>query len=144
MPGNLSAAVPTTVLPNSLSTAFTLNSIYPMLTTSYNDGTVERSIIQDGVNPPRRLRTWMLSKRLTTTQLSTLLSFFEARLGGTQPFYFYDPFEVIPGAAVGSNYDGSGASSQGRATVVFRSKSWSHTTVLGRHDVNGLELVEVA
>jgi hypothetical protein len=146
MPYNLkpAAVAPGTVLPKSLSTSFTETRVYPMLTTMYNDGTFERSLIQDGVNPPRALRTWALAKRLTTAQLTTLLNFWESQTdGGSNPFYFYDPFDILPGNHVGSNYDATGNNTQGRVTCFFRG-DWSQQTLLGRHVVGNLTLVEVA
>jgi hypothetical protein len=146
MPYNLTPAsvAPGTVLPKSLSTSFVETHIYPLLSVTYNDGTFERSLIQDGVNPPRWLRTWILSKRLTTSQLSTLLNFWEINAkGGLNPFYFYDPFDVLPGQHIGSNYDPTGDNQQGRVICFFRG-DWAQRTELGRHIIPGLTLVEVA
>jgi hypothetical protein len=146
MPYNLTAAsvVPGTVLPKSLNTSFAESRAYPLLTTMYNDGTFERSIIQDGVNPPRALRMWVLTKRLTTAQLTTLLNFWETQAqGGLNPFYYYDPLDVNPGQHVGSNYDPAGNNTQGRVIVFFRG-DWSQRTELGRHTGPTLTLVEVA
>lgn len=146
MPYNLQPAqvVQGTVMPQSLSTSFVMTAIYPILSISYNDGTFERSIIQDGVNPPRALHTWVLAKRLTTTQLNTLLSFWENQTqGGLNPFYFYDPIDVLPGQHIGSNYDPLGGNMQGRVTCFFRG-NWGQNTGLGRSTVPSLNLVEVA
>jgi hypothetical protein len=158
MPYNLQAAsvASGTVLPKSLSTSFVETRAYPLLTMMYNDGTFERSLIQDGVNPPRALRIWVLAKRLTTAQLSTLQDFWANHaVGGLHPFYFYDPFDVLPGHHMGSNFDPSGDSQQGRATCFFRG-DWSQQTPVGgiginndparsgRHVVGNLTLVEVA
>jgi hypothetical protein len=132
------------VLPQSLSTSFVETYAYPMLTMFYNDGTFERSLITDGVNPIVALRTWLLAKRLTTAQLNSLLNFWEVTVqGGLQPFYFYDPFDVPPGARIGSNYDSTGVNAQGRVTVFFRG-DWGHRTELGRHVVPSLTMIEVA
>jgi len=49
----------------------------------------------------------------------------------------------IPGHQIGSNYDATGISTQGRYTVFFRG-SWSQSLTLGRTNVPGLTLVEVA
>ena len=146
MPANLQAAVvaPGTVLPQSLSTSFTETRVFPLLSVVYNDGTLERSLIQDGVNPPRALRTWVMSKRLTTAQLTDLDTFWQTdTLGGLNPFYFYDPFGVLPGEHPGSNYDATGDNTQGRVTVFFRG-DWAQRTELGRHVIPNLTIVEVA
>ena len=115
MPGNLSTSgvsPASTVFPLSLSTAYTEANVFPLLTTSYHDGTQERSLIRDGVNSPRSARTWTLSKRLTTAQLATLRTFWETCQGGLLPFYFYDPYDVVSWP-VGGNYDATGLSTQG-------------------------------
>ena len=146
MPYNLTPATvtPGTVLPQSLSTSFVETHIYPLLSIAYNDGTIERSLIQDGVNPPQALRTWVQAKRLTTAQLTALLNFWETQtLGGLNPFYFYDPFGVLPGQQIGSNFDPTGDNTQGRAVCFFRG-GWGQRTELGRHVVPSLTLVEVA
>lgn len=145
MPGALSAAVvspSSTVLPQSLCTAFVRTENYPLLLTEYHDGTRERSLITDTLNAPRSARTWKLSQRLTTAQLTTLRTFWETTvMGGWLPAYFYDPFDAS--GAIGSNYDATGVSVTGRATVFFRGK-WEEQTALGRSSIPELLLVEVA
>jgi hypothetical protein len=132
------------VLPQSLNTSFVETHIYPLLSISYNDGTFERSLIVDGVNPARALRTWVLAKRLTTAQLTALRNFWENTTeGGLHPFYFYDPFGVVLPAHIGSNFDATGSNQQGRATCFFRG-DWAQRTELGRHVAPNLMLVEVA
>jgi hypothetical protein len=146
MPANLLPAtiISGTVLPQSLSTSFVETHVYPLLSVSYNDGTFERSLIQDGVNPPRALRTWTLAKRLTTAQLTTLWNFWQNQAaGGLNPFYFYDPFGVLPGMKIGSNFDAAGNNTQGRVVCFFRG-NWAQRTELGRHTGPNLTLVEVA
>jgi hypothetical protein len=138
MPGTLALALvsPTaTVFPSSLSTSFTeIVGPYPMLIDQYHDGSSDRSLIDDGVNDPRPIRVWTLTKRLTTTQLSTLRSFWETTTqAGLKPFYAY------PWPAVN---DPTGVATTGRVTCFFRG-SWSETVGLGRTDVGQLQLVEV-
>lgn len=148
MPGNLAASVvsPTnTVFPSSLSTSFALTAEYPLLVApTYHDGTVERSLITDGVNPARAARVWSINKRLTTAQLATLLTFWETVEGGYKPFSFYDPYQPAIGQKIGSNYDATGVSTQGRVKCFFRGANWNQTTTLGRHTVDNLVLVETA
>jgi hypothetical protein len=132
------------VLPQSLSTSFVMTAIYPVLSIAYNDGTFERSLIQDFVNAPRALRTWILTKRLSTAQLTALQNFwYNQALGGLNPFYFYDPFGVLPGQKIGSNFDATGDNTQGRVVCFFRG-DWAQRTELGRHVVPSLTLVESA
>lgn len=113
-----------------------------MLSNEYHDGTNERGLIQDGVNTPATLRVWKQSKRLTAAQVATLRTFFEGQNGGLTPFYFYNPFEPAAGDSVGSNYDATGVSTQGRHTCVFRG-NWSETTDISRTNLS-LELAEIA
>ena len=145
MPLNLlpAAVASGAVLPQSLSTSFVAGRVFPLLSVFYNDGTFERSLIQDGVNPPRALRTWALAKRLTTAQLTTLANFWVTQEGGLNPFYFYDPFDVLPGAQIGSNFDATGDNRQGRVICFFHG-DWAQRSELGRHTGPNLTLVEVA
>jgi hypothetical protein len=138
MPGNLQSASPNGVMPASLSTAFTESREYAQLQNQYRDGTIQRSQLAQTSR-----RTFMLSKRLSATDLSTLSGFWAARKGGLMPFAFYNPFDVASGQQIGSNYDPTGNSTQGRVTVVFRG-AWAQATDLARSNVQGLELVEVA
>ena len=142
MPGNLASSSPSGVLPQSLSTAFAETRLYPLLSNQYHDGTSERVIIQDGVNAPSSLRTWRQSKRLTSAALITLRNFFESKAGGL-PFYFYNPYEPQVGHAIGSNYDATGVSTQGRHPVYFLTQEWQETTDIGR-TVTNIEMREIA
>jgi len=142
MPGNLAAAGPVGVLPKSLCTAFVETHVFPMLVQRYHDGWIERSLIEDGINPPTPIRTWHLARKLNETEAAALLAFFEGRLGGLVPFYFYDPYGALPGAPIGSNWDSTGTVPEGRHIVVFRG-DWSSVTDISRSEVS-LELMEVA
>jgi len=138
MPGNLQQAAPNGVMPLSLCTAFTELREYAQLQNQYHDGAVQRSQLAQTSR-----RTFRLSKRLSASQLSALFSFWVSQSGGLTPFAFYNPFDVAAGQQIGSNYDSTGNSTQGRVTVVFRG-NWAQTTDLGRSNVQGLELIEVA
>lgn len=143
MPGNLQAASPSGVMPQNLCTAFTEQRQFPLLSTPpYHDGTIERSLIQDGVNLPASLRSWKLTERLTATDLQTLKTFFEGQDGGLTPFYFYNPMEPDSGQPIGSNYDPTGVSTIGRHACVFRG-NWSETVSLSLTDTP-LEIEEIA
>jgi hypothetical protein len=125
-------------MPASLSTAFTESREYAQLQNQYRDGTIQRSQLSQTSR-----RTFRLSKRLSAAVLSALYSFWVSQKGGLTPFAFYNPFEVTSGQQIGSNYDPTGNSTQGRVTVVFRGP-WAQATDLARSNVQGLELVEVA
>ena len=139
MPGNLIQATPSGVLPASLCTAFTELRQYEQLQSAYHDGTIQRSQLAQTSR-----RTFQLSKRLSAALLATLYAFWQAQNGGLTSFAFYNPFEPASGQPVGSNYDATGASTQGRYTVVFRGGTWSQATDVCRTSVQGLQLVEVA
>lgn len=145
MPGNLaiaSVSPASTVFPLSLSASYTEVQHFPVLVVQYHDGTIEDSLIEDGVNSPRPERSWRLSKRLTPADHATLLAFWENTVfGGLKPFYFYDPFDPAPGQPIGSNYDPNGISTQGRVTVRFVG-NWSQSAGLTLVDIPDLMLVE--
>lgn len=138
---NLQAAVPVGVLPQTLSTAFTMSEIFPMLDNSYHDGTPEVFAITDTVNTPRPIHTWTLSKRLKSVDLEALKTFFEAHQGGVIPFYFYDPF--TEGEAIGSTYDPTGSNGTGRHTVKFLNTEWSQSITIGLTN-SSISFMEVA
>ena len=125
-------------MPASLCTAFTESREYVQLQNQYHDGAIQRSQL---VQTSRR--TFRLSKRLSASLLSALYSFWVSKNAGLTPFAFYNPFDVGSGQQIGSNYDPTGNSTQGRVTVVFRG-NWSQGTDLARSSVQMLELVEVA
>jgi hypothetical protein len=80
---------------------------------------------------------------LSALVLSALYSFWVSQKGGLTPFAFYNPFEVTSGQQIGSNYDPTGNSTQGRLTVVFRG-NWAEATDLARSNAHALEMVETA
>jgi hypothetical protein len=138
MPGNLLPAAPNGVMPASLCTAFSEVREYAQLQNQYHDGTIHRSQLAQTSR-----RTFRLSKRLGTVMLAALYNFWVSQNGGLAPFAFYDPFDVVAGRQIGSNYDPTGNNTQGRVTVVFRG-NWAQSTELARSNVQALELVEVA
>ena len=139
MPGNLQNAAPSGVIPASLCTAFTELREYVQLQNQYRDGTIQRSQLAQTSR-----RTFRANKRLSASALATLYSFLAAHNGGLTPFLFYNPFDVLAGQQIGSNYDPTGNNTQGRVTVVFRNNAWAQSTDLCRTNVQGLEMVEVA
>ena len=136
--GNVANAVPSGVMPASLCTAFTEMREYAALQNEYHDGTLERGLLAQTSR-----RTFKLTKRLSATDLATLKSFWDQKDGGMVPFFFYNPFDVASGQQIGSNWDSTGNSTQGRVTVVFRG-NWSQSTGLARTDIPQIELAEVA
>ena len=130
--------MPNGVMPASLCTAFTELREYAQLQNQFHDGTVQRSQLVQTCR-----RTYRLSKRLNASMLAALYDFLVSQNGGLTPFLFYDPFDVLAGAEIGSNYDPTGNNTQGRVMVVFRG-TWAQATDIARSNVQGLELVEVA
>jgi|SRR5271157_177274 len=125
-------------MPASLCTAFTELREYAQLRNQYHDGTIQRSQLAQTSR-----RTFRLSKRLSASLLAALYNFWVSQNGGLTAFAFYNPFDVAAGQQIGSNYDPTGNSTQGRVTVVFRG-NWAQSTDQARSDVQGLQLVEVA
>lgn len=119
-----------------LYTALQETRIYPMLSQVYHDGTIERSLITDTVNTPVSLRSWSGSARLLPGAISTVQAFYVATQGGNKAFYWYSPIEVLPGHAIGSNYDSTGVSSQGRHTVRFTNQTWNQQVDLARTNIS--------
>jgi hypothetical protein len=138
MPANISAAVPSGVMPFALCTAFSESREYAQLQNQYRDGTIQRSQLAQTSR-----RTFRPNWRLDATLLASLYSFLTAQNYGATPFLFYNPFDVVAGQQIGSNYDASGNNTQGRVTVVVRG-NWSQATDVCRSNVQGLQLVEVA
>jgi hypothetical protein len=133
MPGSVLNAAPATVLPQSLCRTFVHERAYPLIENEYKNGESQRSVL--ATNSRRR---WRLAKRLTPAALQTLRTFFDARNGPTEPFYFYDPYDTNPRFS----YDPTGAVTVGRYTVRFNG-DWSQSTGLSRAEVE-ITLVEVA
>jgi phage-related protein len=133
MPGSIQNAAPATVLPQSLSSAFTRAQEYPVIENEYRNGESQRSV---QVNNSRK--RWRLAKRLPPTPLQTLRDFYEARTGPAEPFYFYNPYETNPKFS----WDPTGVAPTGRYTVRFDGE-WSQTVGPARSDVS-IELIELA
>jgi len=91
MPDSVQNAAPVAVMPNSLFRSFSHSREYPVLVNEYRNGESQRSLLA-GTSRKR----WQLSKRLTPSQLATLRSFYDARNGPQEAFYFYDPYSTSP------------------------------------------------
>lgn len=133
MPGSVLNADPVTVLPLSLSSAFTEVREYIVPENTYAQGESQRS-----VEPTESRRRFRLGKRLTPSQISTLRTFYEARGGGLEPFYFYHPYETSPKFS----HDPTGVETVGRYVVRFEG-AWEQSTGPVKSDVS-IELVELA
>ena len=125
-------------MPFALCTAFTESREYAQLQNDYHDGTIQRAQLAQSSR-----RTFRPNMRLNAMQLATLYAFLTTQNFGMTPFLFYNPFEVLAGQQIGSNYDATGANTQGRITVVARG-NWAQMSDPCRTNVQGLQLVEVA
>jgi phage-related protein len=121
------------VLPQSLCRAFARSQEYPVAENEYRNGETQRSAA--ATNSRKR---WRLVKRLTSDRLQQLRTFYAARKGPTEPFYFYDPYETNPKFS----WDPTGVAIAGRYTVRFDC-GWEQSCGLGRSDVT-IELLELA
>jgi len=133
MPGSVENAAPSSVLPQSLCRAFMHERAYPLIENEYKNGESQRSVL--ATNSRKR---WRLTKRLTPAALQTLRTFYDARNGATEPFFFYDPYDTNPKFS----HDPTGQVTTGRYTVRFNS-DWQQSSGPGRSDVE-IELLELA
>lgn len=106
MPGIVTQAVATTVLPYALASEFVECRTWPV---------VENGPLPDGsyvkyLQGAADRREWKLTRRLTGALYVSLLAFWEARKGSHQAFYFY-PTQ--------SQHDATGVSATGRFLVRF-------------------------
>lgn len=131
MPGSMSNADPSTVLPWSLCKAFGHSREYVVIENEYVNGESQRHKL---VETSRK--SWRLSKRLTPGQLQTLRSFYDARKGPHQAFYFYDPTETIP------KFTKTPSGTIGRYIVRFAG-AWEQTIGIGRADAE-ISLIQLA
>jgi len=120
MPGSVQNAAPVAVLPVTLSRAFVHEREYAVLDNEYRNGESQRSMLASTSR-----KRWKLAKRLTPSQIAELRSFYEARKGATEAFFFYDPYDTA----------------HGRYAVRFDS-SWEQTASPGRIDTE-IALIEV-
>ena len=128
MPGSVSNAAPSTVFPLSLCKSFSHSRQYPINANDYRNGESQRGRLADTSR-----KQWHITKRLSTTDLATLRTFYNDRKGPKEAFYFYDP----PGY-----YDPTGVATTGRYIVRFDS-GWNQASFMGRMETE-LSLVELA
>ena len=120
MPGNVQNAVASTVMPWTLCKSFMREQTWPAAQNEYADG--RRQIRKLAGNSRKR---WTLSQRLTAAQLATLRTFYLARKGALEAFYFYDVWETSPRFT----WDAGGAATDGRYKVRFDGEFSSEWTM---------------
>lgn len=107
MPGDVSQAVATTVLPYSLASSYVECRTWPV---------IENGPLPDGsylkhLQGAADRREWQLERKPTGAQYNSLLAFWSARKGSHQAFYFYP---------VQAQHDATGVSATGRFLVRFQ------------------------
>lgn len=132
MPGSIVNAEPSAVMPWSLCKAFVHSREFPAIENEYRGGESQRSRLADTSR-----KSWRLAKRLTSADLAALRSFFAARSGPHEPFFFYDPWETSPKFS----YDPEGEATAGRYTVRFEG-GWSQACSLSRKEAS-IALIEL-
>jgi hypothetical protein len=120
--GSVANAAPVAVMPFGLCTAFSESLEVAMLGVEYRDGTLERQRLADTSR-----RTFKLTQKLTGAAATALKTFWDARRGSLEPFYFYHLKE--------GTYDASGALTVGRYTVRFAS-DWSESWGMARAELS--------
>jgi len=133
MPGNVSAASPSTVLPQILCRAFARADEWAIEGNEYRDGTSQRTAL---VATGRR--RWRLAARLSPAAKAVLKTFYDACYGPGQAFYFYDPYETDPLFSYDPTYQ-----KQDGLYVVRFDCPWNQTADINRLNVE-LQLVEVS
>ena len=111
MPGNVTSASPSLVLPRSLCSSFA-----EVLEFSANMSVYKSAEYQAGLNVDNPRRAWKMARRLQPSASDALLAFYLLVGGAASPFWFYDPFA---GSPIGSNWDASGALTTGRFAARF-------------------------
>jgi hypothetical protein len=132
MPGLVASAAATEVMPATVSVAFERRQEFPLRSNTYVDGVFQASV-QGTVSRKR----WSLSKRLGYTALQILRTFYDARRGKTEAFFFYDPYETSPKFTA----DPTGVATTGRYKARF-DMDWAQVTNAVRSDVD-VTLIEV-
>lgn len=106
MPGIVTQAVASTVMPYALCSAFTESWSWPVRANGpFADGSLVTS-----VQAANSRRAWAVQQKLTEDQLSALDAFRYSRKGSLDAFYFYP---------LASQYDATGVSTAGRYIVRF-------------------------
>jgi len=128
MPGSVSAANPTTVLPAGLARAFTETRTFRTLIAGpYADGRDQRR-----TEALVSRKAWRLARRLAYPDWLALRDFYLARRGPAEEFYFY-PYLA--------DHDPTGQSIRGRYLVRFAG-ALSGTYEIARLEA-AFELIEV-
>lgn len=137
MPGSVSNASASTVMPQTLCAAFIESREWSVEINEYVDGSSQRT-----ARTATSRKRFQIGKRLNATQLLALRDFWDARKGPMEAFYFYSPYDATLGSAIGSNYDASGVGTTGRYLVHFVGE-WSQAMGMVRGEVS-VELEELA
>lgn len=133
MPSSVANAVATETMPFTLCRAYRHSREVLLRENNYANGENQRDKL---VSTSRK--RWQLTKRLTLADMQELRTFYDARGGPLEAFYFYDAWETSPKFS----YDETGVATTGRYTVRFEGE-WNQQQSIARGEV-GLSLVELA
>jgi hypothetical protein len=132
MPGTITPANPTEVMPATLCAAFTEELRIESFQNTYQDGSSDRVAL--ALHPRRFFR---MTRKVKASEYTTLYTFYKAHL--IIPFWFYNLVETVPKFT----WDQTGQAPDGRYAVVFDG-SWSDQVILGTRSQVSLGLREVA
>lgn len=128
MPGNVAVAAPATVLPITLSCAFSESREFPIVESGpYRDNASQR---RNDATYSRK--SWSVNRRLTADEWATFKTFWEARKGSLEPIYYYPDAD---------NHDATGASATGRVKARFDA-SMSRAMALARSQIE-VRLIQI-
>jgi hypothetical protein len=125
MPGNITPAAPSQVMPQHLATAFHEELHLEADLNVYPDGSSDRNAL--ALN---NRRYFSIQRTLMPAEWTALWQFYLQQQG--RAFYFYNPRETVPPFS----FDPTGQNTVGRYTVVFDS-AWSETYTNQRRDQTG-------
>ena len=115
MPGNLTPAAPTDVMPSNLSRAFHEELHLECDMNMYPDGSSDRNALAENDR-----HYFTMQQALVPDDYTALHNFYFAHQG--RPFYFYNVRETVPPFS----FDPTGSDPIGRYTVVFDG-TWTET-----------------
>ncbi len=130
MPGSVSNASPSDVLPEFICRQLTASREFLARRNDYKGGETQVALVASTSR-----KSFSGTVRLSPANMATWRAFFEAHVH--EPFYLYYPWETDPKWS----HDPTGVASDGRYTVRFDG-GWEQAMSIGRGEVS-VRLVEV-
>ena len=131
MPGSVSNAVPSLIMPITLSRMFVHAREFELEENLYRNGESQRRL-----DVATSRKSWRVGKLLTVAEVLTLRDFFNARRGALESFFYYDPWDTVP------QFKDNPTGSTGRYIVRFDGE-WSQVAEFALISVT-VNLVELA